>query len=107
MLLEPGSSFTIEGQRMAETVGTLDLVMARELLTTVVDALELDAYLFDIEPGEGVWIVKIECAAGGGWERVELSLSNDQLRRASGEIGVMKQLSGEISERLRDCKRRS
>lgn len=92
---------------MTEAIGTLDLVMARELLTRILDELELDAYLFDIEPGEGAWTVKIECAAGGGWERVELSLSNDQLCRASGEIGVMKQLSEEISERLRDCKRRS
>ncbi len=92
---------------MTESVRTLDLVMARELLAAVLDQLELDAYLFDVEPGEQGWIVRVECPTSSGWELVELSLSHDELRRASGESRVLEQLRKDLSGRLTDCKRRS
>lgn len=92
---------------MTETAGTLDLVMARELLAAVFDRLGLDAYLFEVELVDGAWVAKVECATSAGWERVEVVFSHDQLRRASGESGVLEQLREAIEVRLADCKRRS
>ena len=53
-------------------VSASELIAAREATARLLDRLGLDAYLFEVEPGETRWTVRVECAVDGGWETVSL-----------------------------------
>ena len=40
-----------------------DLALAREAVSKVLEELQLDAYIFEVEPREGQWEIRVECAA--------------------------------------------
>lgn len=52
------------------TLSIAELARAREATTELLDELGLDAYLFEVEPRDGQWQLKVDCAiaAEGAWE---------------------------------------
>ena len=51
-----------------------DLEGATEAASALLKELGLEAYLFVIEPREGDWELKLECAVKEGWQTVTLSV---------------------------------
>ena len=60
-----------------------ELAQMRETVTALLDELQLEAYLFEIEPEEGQWEIKIECAIDQGWETFRLTAEKEYLLRGA------------------------
>ena len=59
------------------TLSTVDLVKARETASAILEELQLDAYLFEIEPKDDTWELIVECASeiDGGWATIKLQMN--------------------------------
>ena len=57
-------------------LSSLELAKARESAKTILEELHLDAYIYEVEPRDGTWELKIECACdiNGGWESVVIQV---------------------------------
>ena len=86
---------------MAESIA--ELAQIRELVTKILDELELDAYLFEVEPREGQWELKVECAVKEGWETVRLPVTKALLLRGADDPEVYRSLLDEWREVLSAC----
>lgn len=61
---------------------------ARKAVATLLDAMELDAYLFEVEPADEQWDIRLEWARGKVWTRVTLSAGHDKLLASLDDAGV-------------------
>lgn len=83
-----------------------ELLQAREVVAQVLEELGLDAYLFEVEPQEGQWEIRVECAVEGGWETCRLSADKEYLLRGTEDAVVHEVLIDNWREALRACRRR-
>lgn len=86
---------------------TAQLAMVREYVNGLLDGLGLDAYLFEIEPHDDKWEVKVECAMEEGWTNVSFMLTGDTLEASSNNEQLKQQLVDELSQNLCACKRKN
>lgn len=63
-------------------LSAVELAHARGAVAAMLEDLGISAHLFAVEPGEGVWMVVVECAIDSGWQRVEL-IAGPELLAAS------------------------
>ena len=89
------------------SISTQELAQARELVGQLLEALGLDAYLFEVEPGESRWDVRVECAVQGGWTTCELQVEKRQLLDGVGDAAVRQALLDDWRRALSDCLRES
>lgn len=82
-----------------------DLRRAREAAEGLLEEMALAAYLYEVEPGQGDWWVRVECAVSEGWQTVELPVAPDRLLAASGDARVRSELLAEWGGELVDCRR--
>lgn len=61
---------------------------ARKAVATLLDAMELDAYLFEVEPADDQWHIRLEWAREEVWTRVTLSAGHDKLLASLDDAGV-------------------
>ena len=80
-----------------------ELAEVREVVTGILDELQLDAYLFEVEPLEGQWEIKVECAVSEGWETVRLTANREILLRGSGDAVAHSVLLDNWREALSAC----
>ena len=85
------------------SISTIELAQTREAVTRILDELQLDAYLFEVEPSEGQWELRVECAVEGGWERVTLTVAKELLLLAVDDSKVRHSLLDEWRETLSAC----
>jgi hypothetical protein len=83
---------------------TLELAQVREVVTSLLDELCLDAYLFEVEPREGQWEVTVECAVAEGWERVRLTADKVLLLQGMDDGDARARLLGDWRAALSGCK---
>jgi hypothetical protein len=83
-----------------------ELAKARDTVAGLLDELGLDAYLFEVDPKDDIWKVKIECAIEEGWETITLSVGKQMLLADLDEVNVREQLLGEWRAKLSACKTR-
>jgi hypothetical protein len=81
-----------------------ELAQIRQTVTGILDELQLDAYLFEVEPQEGQWEIKVECAIAEGWETVRLTAKKEYLQRGSDDAVIHELLLDEWREALSACK---
>ncbi len=82
-----------------------DLARVREVVARVLEELLLDAYLFEVEPREGQWEIRVECAVAGGWETCRLTADKEYLLRGTDDPIVHEVLLDNWREALSDCLR--
>jgi len=60
------------------TLSIIDLAKARETASAILGELQLDAYLFEVEPKDDAWELVVECASeiDGGWATIRLQIPN-------------------------------
>ena len=80
-----------------------ELATARGVVTKLLDELQLDAYLFEVEPLEGPWEVKIECPVAEGWETFRLMVKKEYLLRGIDETVLHEMLLDDWREALSAC----
>jgi len=84
---------------------TAEVAEVRELIGALLEALGLDAYLFEVEPLDDAWELRLECAPGDGWQSFRLPLEAGRLRAARTDRAQRERLLGELDRRLAGCKR--
>ena len=85
---------------------THELAQAREVVSKVLDELGLDAYLFEVEPQQGHWLIIVECPVADGWETCRLSADKSYLLRGADDAVVHAVLSDNWREALAACRRK-
>lgn len=82
-------------------VSTSDLTRARNAAERLLESLGLEAYLYEVEPGENdAWTLVLECATGDGWQRLSCAVDKGELLRSLDEEAVRERLSAELSRRV-------
>lgn len=85
-------------------LGTVDLARAREIAARVLDELNLDAYLFEVEPEEETWELRLECAFESGWTSLSVPVNRQELLAAGDDSDAFNRLVDQVRERVGDCK---
>lgn len=80
-----------------------DLERATAAAGALLEEMGLDAYLFAIEPREGDWELKLECALQEGWQTITLPVDLDLLLASRAESSARARLLQSWSERLTAC----
>ena len=90
------------------SISTLDLAKARESANTILEELQLDAFIYEVEPRDDVWELTIECACevDGGWETIMLQVPKRMLLGSFDDDKIKQQLLEYWKKVLADCKLR-
>ena len=90
---------------MAFSAGELE--QATQTAAALLDELGLAAYLFAIEPREGGWELKVECAIEEGWEAITLPVDIQLLLSSRADPDARKRVLETWAPRLAACRRNS
>ncbi len=85
---------------------SVELAEVRDMVGALLEALGLDAYLFEIEPRDGDWKLRVDCAVDEGWQSFRLTLDPRRVVAAREDGAVRNRLLAELGETLGGCKRR-
>lgn len=83
-----------------------ELAQAREATAQLLEALGLEAYLFEVEPRDGEWEVKVECVIEEGWGTVILPVEKELLLASHKDAIAHQRLLNEWRIKLAACKLR-
>ena len=91
------------------TLSVADLARARETTAGLLDELGLEAYFFDVEPHEGQWELKVDCAMEpeGVWGSVTLWAPKEMLLTSQDDASLRQRILAEWRAHLIACKRRA
>ncbi len=81
------------------------LAQARDTVDALLRQLLLDAYLFEVEPRNDHWQVRIDCATDGGWQSFDVELAGDELAACAGDAAARAALLERWRARLSACRR--
>lgn len=81
-----------------------ELAQMRMNVSTLLDELRLDAYLFDIEPRPGQWEIRVECATDNGWGTFRLTADSDYLLHGRDDAVAHAVLLDNWRDTLATCK---
>lgn len=83
-----------------------ELAQAREVTGSLLNELGLKTYLFEIEPGEDYWQVKIDCAMkiDGGWQSTVLPVTKEILLASREDATAHETILDAWRARLLACK---
>jgi hypothetical protein len=85
------------------TINSNDLIQARMLIGGILDELHIDAYLFEIEPREDHWELKVECAINEGWGSYRVALQEEQLQAGFNGADARRQLQEQCRLCFDEC----
>jgi tRNA(Ser,Leu) C12 N-acetylase TAN1 len=83
-----------------------DLENATSAAGALLEEMRLDAYLFAVEPREGDWELKLECALQDGWQMIALPVDLELLLASRTERSARGRLLRSWGERLKVCLKR-
>ena len=81
-----------------------ELAGIRETISKLLDELQLEAYLFEVEPQQGQWELTVECAINEGWETVKLKANKEYFQHGAEDSLIHDLLLNEWRDALSDCK---
>lgn len=85
-------------------LSSTELIQAREAAAELLEELGLDAYLFEVEPRNSQWELRVECAIEEGWETMTLSVPKVLLLAGRNDAAARQRLLTDWRERLAACK---
>ena len=77
-----------------------NLAEAKETVGELLEQLGLSAYLFEVEPREDRWEVRVECALDSAWQSSVFTVEDKTLRASRTDRLVRDQILGEMHKRL-------
>ena len=86
------------------TTTSSDFIQARLLIDGILEELELDAYLFEIEPHDGHWELKVECAVDEGWGSYRVTLNEAQVQAGFNGEAARNELKQQCRQSLNACR---
>ena len=81
-------------------VSTADLAYAREASADLLASLGLETFVFDLEPGEERWQLRVDCAVKDGWQTVTVPVQKTMLLAARQDPQVRAQLRDRWADAL-------
>lgn len=86
-----------------------ELITVREAANAILEELELDAYLFEVEPRDAHYEIQLECASAidGGWMSISLMLPKEKMLTGFKDEELRHQLFAYWDKKLSACKRRT
>ncbi len=94
-----------QGRREAMEVSTEELRLTQEVVEDLLEEMGLAAYLYEVEPAAGEWMVRVECALDGGWQAVQIPVAKETLLSARSDRRVRAELLEEWGGELAPCRR--
>ena len=90
------------------SISTLELAKARETASTILEQLQLDAFIYEVEPRDDIWELTIECACDidGVWETIKLKVPKSLLLDSFDNEKAKQDLFEYWKKMLADCKLR-
>jgi hypothetical protein len=90
------------------TLSIVELARAREAITGLLDELGLDAYLFEVEPGDEQWELTVDCAVetDGAWESLTLPVAKEMLLASRDDASIHQRILTEWRGHFVACKLR-
>ncbi len=85
-------------------ITTLELAQAKEAVSTLLEQLGVAAYLFEIEPREDRWSLRVDCALDEGWQSVALPVDKSLLVASREDVLARERLLNEWRTQLGACK---
>jgi hypothetical protein len=88
------------------SLSTIDLAEARDTVNAMLKKLQLDAYLFEVEPRDENWELTIECACDidGGWKTIKIQVPKEMLLRSFDDDKARSRLFADWRKKLAGCK---
>ncbi len=86
-------------------ISSIELIEAKEAANDLLERLGLEAYLFEIEPGNEFWELRVDCAIAQGWQSTVLSVDKSLLLASRKETAARDRLLNEWRKRLAACAR--
>lgn len=85
-----------------------ELAKARDTAMMILEELQLDAFLYELEPRDDVWELTVECACqiNGGWERIVIQVPKAMLLGSFDNDVTRQRLFEYWRNKLADCKLR-
>lgn len=80
-----------------------DIRSARQAVERLLDELGVRAFVYTVEQKEAGWVLSVECAIDGGWQRLELAVDPAELNASLGDPAVRAKLLADWAPRLRAC----
>jgi hypothetical protein len=84
---------------------TFTYVNARDAADRLLDAVGLEAYLFEVEPDGSAWHLKVECATEEGWQSLALDVDGAELLASCTDHAAFGRLQDRLRSRLQACRR--
>lgn len=78
-------------------------VAARDAAERVLEELGLGTYLFEVEPREDGWEVRVECQGREGWKVTRVPVERETLERSLHDGRVRARLLEAFRERIGTC----
>lgn len=90
------------------SISTVELEKANYAANQILEELQLDAYIYELEPRDNVWELTVECACSvdGGWESVVLQVPKQMLLDSGYDNKAKQRLFEYWKKILADCKLR-
>lgn len=86
------------------TLSMTELAEIRDVVAKLLDQLQLEAYLFEVEPKEDQWEINVECVVGDdNWETLRLTAKKDILFHGTDDAVMHQVLLDNWSEALAAC----
>lgn len=86
------------------TLSTLDLAQARQTVDALLEQLHIEAYLFEVEPRDTQWEIRLECAMANGWQTLSWAVDKTALLAGRQDARQQSELLAEWRQRLASCK---
>ena len=86
-------------------ISTDELLKAREAARALLDELGLSAYVFEVEPREDQWELRVECAVDEGWQRSTFPVDKTLLLACMQDRRARERLLADWDKHLVACRR--
>jgi len=87
-------------------VSITELAGARAAAEKLLESLGLEAYLYEIEPGDDGWTMVLECATDDGWQRLSWEVDKDELLQSLDDEKAKQRLAEQLSRQVGACRAR-
>jgi len=85
---------------------TVQLAKARQITEQLLDSLALDNYLFEIEPGEREWALRLDCPLGEQeWTSLTIPVDGRRLLESEADPRLRSEIRESWQQRLAACRR--
>lgn len=86
-------------------VSILELANAREIVRDLLEELQLEAYIFEVEPKDPHWQIRLDCGLGDQWQSLMFEVDFERLKASKESDQVREEILAAWQKHLGACAR--